>query len=138
MGSYGFSRFQVGCLLFQVGSHGFSRLQVVFSWFQVGFHGFSRFKFCFFMVSCCCFFSFFLQVSRLVFHGFRWVLRVIDGFRSVFIVPGWFLMVPGRFVWFSRFQVGLSCFFYGSSSRIYDSLKVPSWIKSKLSAGGAK
>ena len=63
------------------------------------------------------FFLVFFQGSRLVFHGSIWVLRVIDGSRSVFIVPGRFFMVPGGFFMvlgrfgFSRFQVGFSCFF---------------------------
>ena len=40
------------------------------------------------------------QGSRLVFHGSRWLLRVIHGSRSVFIAPGRFFMVPGGFLRF--------------------------------------
>ena len=53
-------------------------------------------------------FYYFFQCSRLIFHGSRWVLRVIHGSRSVFIVPGWFFIVPGRFSWF---QAGFCWFF---------------------------
>ena len=55
-----------------------------------------------------CFFVVF-QGSRLVFHGFRWVLLVIQGSRVVFHgsrwvlwffeVPGGFFIVQGRFLW---------------------------------------
>ena len=70
----------------------------------------------------------------MVFHGSKWVLRVIHGSRSVFIVPGHFFMMPGQFSWvqvgsygFSRFQVDFSWFqvvfhgFYDSRSGFHDS-----------------
>ena len=60
---YGFSWFQVGI-------QRFSRIQFCFSWFQVGFEGNSWFQVSFYS-------------SRLVFHGAR----------SVFMVPGRFLLV---------------------------------------------
>ena len=57
------------------------------------------------------------QGSRLVFRGSRWVLRVNHGsrlvfivYRSVFIVTGWFSMVPG----------GFSCFLAVQDSSIGD------------------
>ena len=83
----------------------------------------------------------------MVFRGFRWVLRVIDGSRSVFIVPGWFFivpgrffMVPGRFVWFFKVPGWFFIFFlwFQSRSGFHDSLMVPGWFKSELSAGGGK
>jgi len=60
-GFYDFSWFQSGFPWFQVGFHGLSRFQVGFSWFQVGF---------------------------MVIHGSG---SVSHGFRSVFMVSGWFL-----------------------------------------------
>ena len=79
----------------------FFRLQVVFSWLQVGFHGFSRFHlgFSWFHDG---FLNFFKVLGWL--YRSRWVLRVIDGSRLVFVVPGrffgsrcfsFFLMVSG-------------------------------------------
>ena len=89
----------------QVRLDGFSQFQVGFSWFSWCFFGYSRLQFGFWNHV---FFYIFFQCSRLIFHGSRWVLRVIHGSRSVFIVPGWFFMVPGRFSWF---QAGFCWFF---------------------------
>ena len=60
------------------------------------------------------------QGSRLVFHGFRCVLFVIQGSRVIFHgtrwvlwffkVPGWLFIIPGRFLWSSRFQLRFSWF----------------------------
>ena len=38
--------------------------------------------------------------SRLVFHGSRWVFMAFHGSRLVHMVPGWFFMVTGWFLWF--------------------------------------
>ena len=105
---YGFSWFQVGVLWFswfQVNSFlvpgrflWFSRLQVACSWFLVGCYGFSLFSVRCFMVP----------------GWFSWFQTVPDCF---------FFMVPGRILWFSRFQV--DCYgFHGSSSVFQDSMLV--------------
>ena len=73
------------------------------------------------------------QGSGLVFHGSRWVLRVIHVSRLVCIGRGRFFMVPG----------GFSCFFIAPGlvfmipGGFLSSLMVPGWFKSELSAAGA-
>ena len=68
-----------------------------------GYNGFRCF-FIFFMVAHGFMsFLYFFQDSRLGFHNSRWVLRVIHGSRSVFIVPGRFFIVSSRFSWFLWF-----------------------------------
>ena len=46
---------------------------------------------------------------------------VPDWFSSFFMVPDWFFMVPGRFSWFSWFQVGFSWFQVGFHGFFYSS-----------------
>ena len=71
-------------------------------------------------------------------------MRVIDGSRLVFIVPGRFFWFQVGFSWF---HVGLFffkvpglffMFFMVPGLVFYDSLMVPGWFKSQLRAGGAK
>ena len=89
----------------------FLRFQLGFSWFHVVF------------------FSFF-QGSRLVFHRSRWVLRVIDGSRLVFIVQCLFFWFQVGFLFFK--VLGLFfMFFYCFRSGFQDSLMVPGWFRSE-------
>ena len=77
--------------------HGFRSVLMVFHHPRLVFHGFRSVLMVF-------------HRPRLVFHGFRSVLKVFHGPRLGFMVPGWV----------SWFQVGFSCFCYGSRSGFHD------------------
>ena len=86
----------------------------------------------FFMVSGHFFVGF--QGSRLVFHGFRlvfhgsrWVFMVIHSSRSAFMVPGWFFMIPGRFLWFFMVR-GQFLWFFKDPSQFFHGSRWVLWL----------
>ena len=68
------------------------------------------------------------QGSRLVFHDYRWNVLVIYGprkFLRLVMVPCRCFMIPGWFLWFALFQVGLNPEPEAQSEMLGTSQKIP-------------